>query len=89
LILRNCGGIGAPPWGIEFLHNLPNKPLSDLVDLQIAENKQVDLQNQQNTGVMVSLELGKITILWRVDSVASYQEVYRAGRGRIGDSCHS
>jgi hypothetical protein len=47
------------PWGIQFLHNLPNKPLTDFDDLQIAENKPVSLQDQQNTRVMVSLELWK------------------------------
>jgi hypothetical protein len=47
----------SPPGGIDFLHNLPNKPLTGGPILQNLENKGDNLQDLQNTGVMVSLEL--------------------------------
>jgi hypothetical protein len=39
------------------LHDLPNKPLSGGSILHHLENKGDDLQDLQNAGVMVSLEL--------------------------------
>jgi hypothetical protein len=44
-----------PP--IDFLHNLPNKALTGGSILQNLENKGDNLQDIQNAGVMVSLEL--------------------------------
>jgi hypothetical protein len=39
------------------VHNLPNKPLTGLPIFQDLENKGDSLQDIQNAGVMVSLEL--------------------------------
>jgi hypothetical protein len=49
-------GMVYPP-GIDFLHNLPNKPLTGRSILHNLENKGDSLQDLQNAGVMVSLEL--------------------------------
>jgi hypothetical protein len=48
---------GVPPLGIDFSHDLPNKPLTGQLILQETESKGVDLQDLENAGVMVSLEL--------------------------------
>jgi hypothetical protein len=48
---------GATPLGIDFVHNLPNKPLTRYSILQDHENKGDVLQDIENAGVMVSLEL--------------------------------
>jgi hypothetical protein len=44
-----------PP--IDFLHHLLNKPFTRGVNFQDIENKGDSLQDLQNAGVMVSLEL--------------------------------
>jgi hypothetical protein len=41
-----------PPPPIQFLHNLPNKPLIGAAILQNLENKGDSLQDLQNAGVM-------------------------------------
>jgi hypothetical protein len=52
------------PLGIGFLHDLPNKPLTGLSILHHLENKGDNLQDLQNAGVMVSLELLGETQAW-------------------------
>lgn len=44
----------APLGGIEFPYHQLNKPLTVSMNLQDLENKSLNLQDQQNTGVMVS-----------------------------------
>jgi hypothetical protein len=46
-----------PPSPIDFLHNLPNKGLRRMAVLQNLDTKGDNLQNLDNKGVMVRLEL--------------------------------
>jgi hypothetical protein len=46
-----------PPSPIDFVHDKQNKPLTRFVILQDPENKRDNLQDLENAGVMVSLEL--------------------------------
>src|SRR5665213_2594555 len=62
---------GVPPWGYRFTHNLLNKQLRSGPVLQNHENKGDILQNIQNYGVMVALELWGDTSLRLVDSVST------------------
>ena len=45
------------PPGYRFVHDLPNKPLTGMANLQDLENKGDVLQDLENAGVIVSLEL--------------------------------
>jgi hypothetical protein len=45
------------PLGIDYVHHLPNKPLTRPSILQDLDNKGDSFQDLQNAGVMVSLEL--------------------------------
>jgi hypothetical protein len=73
------------PLGIGFLHDLPNKPLTGLSILHHPENKGDDLQDLQNAGVMVSLELfGGGTSLRLVDSVSTLHVSIWAD---VGEGC--
>jgi hypothetical protein len=46
-----------PPPPIQFLHDLQNKPLTSFAILHDPENKGDNLQDLENAGVMVCLEL--------------------------------
>ena len=59
------------PLGIDFSHDLPNKPLTGQRILQAPENKGDNLQDLENKRVMVSLENGGDTSLRLVDSVST------------------
>ena len=68
---------------IKFVHNLPNKPLSDFEDLQNAENNRSNLQDIQNTVVADSSELSD-TILMRVHYVCSLTMIIRGMSSAFG-----
>jgi hypothetical protein len=62
---------GVPP-GYRMVHDLPNKPLTGDRFCKIFKTKGHCLQDLQNAGVMVSLELWGDTSLRLVDSVSTY-----------------
>ncbi len=58
------------------MHNLTNKQLTELENLQITENKRSNLQNPKNTGVAFFVNF-EDTILVRANSVFSYNSSIR------------